>query len=172
MFISRRNSKIGISLSILLSLGWGGAAKAQLLERQNTNWGTNRVFSYAVTTTYGTHISVDASPNVITKAEAVLNLKEDSVVTNKAGAVGGTTSAVIVTSPNGTTANLSGIEANADFIIDNGTRFYASAESGEQDGEAQRANVSATASHSLTISITNNENSFYNTLRENFEGAP
>ena len=65
-----------------------------------------------------------------------------------------------------------GYRGQSDFIIDNGTRFYASAESGEQDGEAQRANVSATASHSLTISITNNENSFYNTLRENFEGAP
>lgn len=172
MHITAKDAKLVLCLSILFNLGAGIAAHAQLLERSNTNWGTNRVFSYAVTTTYGTSTSIDASPNVIAKAEAILNLKEDSVVTNKAGAVGGTTSAVIVTSPNGTTANLSGISANADFIIDNGTSFYASAESGEQNGEAQRANVSATASHSLTISITNNENSFYNTLRENFEGAP
>ena len=172
MLITPRNAKLGICLSILFNLGTGIAAHSQLLERSNTNWGTSRVFSYAVTTTYGTSTSIDASPNVIAKAEAILNLKEDSVVTNKAGAIGGETSAVIVTSPNGTTANLSGISANADFIIDNGTSFYTSAETGEQDGEAQRAVVSATASHSLTISITNNENSFYNTLRENFEGAP
>ena len=172
MLITSRNVKLGICLSILFNLGTGITAHSQLLEKNNTNWGTSRVFSYAVTTTYGTSTSIDASPNVVAKAEAILNLKEDSVVTNKAGAVGGETSAVIVTSPSGTTANLSGISANADFIIDNGTSFYTSAETGEQDGEAQRAVVSATASHSLTISITNNENSFYNTLRENFEGAP
>ena len=55
--------------------------------------------------------------------------------------------------------------------MDEGTRFYTSAETGEQDGNPQRANVSATASHTMTVQITNNETSFYNTLRENFEGA-
>ena len=111
------------------------------------------------------------SPNVKTKAEAVLNLKEDSVVTNTAGDIGGNTSAVIVTTPGGTTANLSGITANNEFYIDNGTSFHASAETDEQNGEPQNANVSATASHTLTLTITNNEQAFYNTLRENFEGA-
>ena len=115
--------------------------------------------------------SVQASPNVKTKAEATLNLKEDSVVTNTAGDIGGNTSAVIVTTPGGTTANLSGITANNEFYIDNGTSFHASAESADQNGEAQNANVSATASHTLTLTITNNEQAFYNTLRENFEGA-
>ena len=87
MLISLRNAKLGICLSILFNLGTGIAAHSQLLERSNTNWGTSRVFSYAVTTTYGTTTSIDASPNVI--AEAILNLKEYSVVTNKAGAAGG-----------------------------------------------------------------------------------
>ena len=164
-----------IRLGLTLVLGIGSllptATRAQVIERSKTNWGSSRVFSYAVTTTYGVNTSVQASPNVKTKAEAVLNLKEDSVVTNTAGDIGGNTSAVIVTTPGGTTANLSGITANNEFYIDNGTTFHASAESDEQDGEPQNANVSATASHTLTLTITNNETAFYNTLRENFEGA-
>ena len=164
-----------IRLGLALVLGAGSllptATSAQVLERSNTNWGSNRVFSYSITTTYGVNTSVQASPNVKTKAEAVLNLKEDSVVTNTAGDIGGNTSAVIVTTPGGTTANLSGITANNEFYIDNGTSFHASAESDEPDGEPQNANVSATASHTLTLTITNNETAFYNTLRENFEGA-
>ena len=164
-----------IRLGLALVLGIGSllptATRAQVLERSNTNWGSSRVFSYAVTTTYGVNTSVQASPNVKTKAEAVLNLKEDSVVTNTAGDIGGNTSAVIVTTPGGTTANLSGITANNEFYIDNGTSFHASAETDEQNGEPQNANVSATASHTLTLTITNNEQAFYNTLRENFEGA-
>ena len=167
------NNPTRLGLALVLGMGslFPTAADAQVLERSNTNWGTSRVFSYSVTTTYGVNTSIQATPNVKTKAEAILNLKEDSVVTNTAGDIGGNTSAVIVTSPGGTTANLSGITANNEFYIDNGTSFQASAESGESNGEPQNANVSATASHSLTLTITNNEQAFYNTLRENFEGA-
>ena len=160
-----------LSAGLLVPTMIGMSANAQLLESARTNWGTNRVFSYSVTTTYGTNISIEASPNVITKAEAILNIKEDSVIQNTAGDIGGETGATIVTTPTGTTANLTGITVNNNFILDEGTSFYTSAESGEQNGEAQRANVTATANHSVTVSITNNENSFYNTLRENFEGA-
>ena len=160
-----------LAVGMIFTALFGIPVKAQLLERSNTNWGTNRIFSYAITTTYGTNIVVDASPNVITKAEAVLKIKEDSVITNAAGSIGGETGATIVTTPTGTSAQLTGITADANFILDEGTRFYTSAESGIQDGLPQRANVSATASHSMTLTITNNENSFYNTLRENFEGA-
>ena len=166
-----RKHRFLLALGMIVTVLAGLPAKAQILERSNTNWGTNRIFSYAITTTYGTNISVDASPNVITKAEAVLNIKEDSVITNAAGAIGGETGATIVTTPTGTSAQLTGITADANFILDEGTRFYTSAESGVQDGKPQRANVSATANHSMTLTITNNENSFYNTLRENFEGA-
>ena len=163
--------RVLLTVSMIVTALAGLPTKAQVLERSNTNWGTNRIFSYAITTTYGTNISVDASPNVTTKAEAILNIKEDSVITNAAGSIGGETGATIVTTPTGTSAQLTGITADANFILDEGTRFYTSAESGVQDGNPQRANVSATASHSMTLTITNNENSFYNTLRENFEGA-
>ena len=166
-----RKHRIILTVGMIFTALVGLPAKAQLLERSNTNWGTNRIFSYAITTTYGTNIVVDASPNVITKAEAVLKIKEDSVITNAAGSIGGETGATIITTPTGTSAQLTGITADANFILDEGTSFYTSAESGIQDGLPQRANVSATASHSMTLTITNNENSFYNTLRENFEGA-
>ena len=166
-----RKHRILLTVGMIITALAGLPTKAQVLERSNTNWGTNRIFSYAITTTYGTNINVDASPNVITKAEAVLNIKEDSVITNAAGSIGGETGATIVTTPTGTSAQLTGITADANFILDEGTSFYTSAQSGVQDGKPQRANVSATASHSMTLTITNNENSFYNTLRENFEGA-
>ena len=166
-----RKHRIILTVGMIFTALVGLPAKAQLLERSNTNWGTNRIFSYAITTTYGTNIVVDASPNVITKAEAVLKIKEDSVITNAAGSIGGETGATIITTPTGTSAQLTGITADTNFILDEGTRFYTSAESGIQDGLPQRANVSATASHTMTLTITNNENSFYNTLRENFEGA-
>ena len=166
-----KKNRIILTVGMIFTAIFGIPVKAQLLERSNTNWGTNRIFSYAITTTYGTNIVVDASPNVITKAEAVLKIKEDSVITNAAGSIGGETGATIITTPTGTSAQLTGITADANFILDEGTRFYTSAESGIQDDQPQRANVSATASHSMTLTITNNENSFYNTLRENFEGA-
>ena len=166
-----KKNRIILTVGMIFTAIFGIPVKAQLLERSNTNWGTNRIFSYAITTTYGTNIVVDASPNVITKAEAVLKIKEDSVITNAAGSIGGETGATIITTPTGTSAQLTGITADANFILDEGTRFYTSAESGIQDGQPQRANVSATASHSMTLTVTNNENSFYNTLRENFEGA-
>ena len=166
-----RKHRIILTVGMIFTALVGLPAKAQLLERSNTNWGTNRIFSYAITTTYGTNIVVDASPNVITKAEAVLKIKEDSVITNAAGSIGGETGATIITTPTGTSAQLTGITADANFILDEGTSLYTSAESGILDGLPQRANVSATASHSMTLTITNNENSFYNTLRENFEGA-
>ena len=77
----RKTLSVGAILATFIN---GMPAQAQLLERTNSNWGTNRVFSYAITTTYGTNITVDASPNVITKAEAVLNLKEDRSTTPQA----------------------------------------------------------------------------------------
>ena len=165
------NNPTRLGLALVLGMGslFPTAADAQVLERSNTNWGTSRVFSYSVTTTYGVNTSVQASPNVKTKAEATLNLKEDSVVTNTAGDIGGNTSAVIVTTPGGTTANLS-ITANNEFYIDNGQASKRRQNQAVR-WRAPKRNVSATASHSLTLTITNNEQAFYNTLRENFEGA-
>ena len=95
-------------------------SKCTVAGKFETQWGSNRVFSYAVQTTYGTNISIEASPNVITKAEAVLNIKEDSVIQNTAGDIGGETGATIVTTPTGTTANLTGITVNNNFILDEG----------------------------------------------------
>ena len=50
-----------LSAGLLIPAMIGMSANAQMLESSKTNWGTNRVFSYAVTTTYGTNISVDAA---------------------------------------------------------------------------------------------------------------
>jgi hypothetical protein len=41
----------------------------------------------------------------------------------------------------------------------------------EPDGQPSVGQASATATHTMTISVTDGESSFYNTLRQNFEGA-
>ena len=82
------------SLGLTASLLAASASQAQLLERTSTNSGTNRVFQYSIQSTYGTQTAADATPNLRVETEAVLNLKEDSFLTNTAGDVGGTTSAV------------------------------------------------------------------------------
>jgi len=156
-------------LFALLLTPLGG--KAQVIERTNTNAGTNRVFSYSIQSTYGVQTSANASPNLRVETEAVLNLKEDSYLTNKAGDVGGTTGAVFVTTPNGSNVQLNGITADNLFLIDTGTRFRTSLTTTEPDGQPSVGQASATATHTMTISVTDGESSFYNTLRQNFEGA-
>lgn len=145
--------------------------RAQVIERTNTNAGTNRVFSYSIQSTYGVQTSANASPNLKVETEAVLNLKEDSYLTNKAGDIGGGTGAVFVTTPNGSNVQLNGITADNLFLIDNGTRFRTSLTTTEPDGQPSVGQASATATHTMTISVTDGESSFYNTLRQNFEGA-
>ena len=144
-------------------------AQAQLLERTSTNSGTNRVFQYSVQSTYGTQTSADATPNLRVETEAVLNLKEDSFLTNTAGDVGGSTSAVFTTTPTGSNVVLNGITANNQFLLDTGTSFRTALTSTEPDGNPSVGSASATATHTMTITVSDGTSSFLNTLRENFE---
>lgn len=146
-------------------------SSAQVLERNNTNYGTNKVFSYSVQSTYGVSTTANASPNLKVETEAILNLKKDSQITNQAGAVGGGTGATFQTTPNGTNVQLTGITADNKFLIDSGTSFRAAITTTTPDGNPSIGNASATASHSLTVTVNNGESSFFNTLRQNFEGA-
>ena len=160
-----------ISISIFHLSPIVAPVKAQVLERNNTNFGSNRVFSYSVQSTYGVTTSANASPNLRVDTEAVLNLKEDSYLTNTAGAVGGGTGAVFQNTPNGSNVSLTGITADNKFLIDSGTSFRAALTTTEVDGEPSVGNASASASHTLTLTVTDGESSFFNTLRQNFEGA-
>jgi len=144
---------------------------AQVLERNNTNFGTNRSLSYSIQSTYGVNVSSNASPNLIVDTEAVLNLQKDSVLTNKAGDVGGGTGALFQTTPNGTNVVLSGITAENKFLIDTGTSFKASLKTSDVDGQPSIGNATASATHTMIITVTDGENSFFNTLRQNFEGV-
>lgn len=147
------------------------SARSQVIERSNTNSGTNRTFSYSIQSTYGVQTSANASPNLRVETEAVLNLKEDSYLTNSAGAVGGSTGAVFVNSPNGSNVQLSGITAENLFLLDSGTRFRSALTSTDPDGQPSIGEASATASHTMTITVNDQNSTFINTLRENFEGA-
>ena len=145
------------------------ASQAQILERTSTNSGTNRVFQYSIQSTYGTQTSADATPNLRVETEAVLNLKEDSFLTNTAGDVGGNTSAVFTTTPTGSNVVLNGITANNQFLLDTGTSFRTALTSTEPDGNPSVGSASATATHTMTITVSDGTSSFLNTLRENFE---
>ena len=155
--------------ALVFSLLGTMASQAQVLEETITNSGTNRVFQYAIQSTYGTQTSADATSNLLVEAEAVLNLKEDSFLTNTAGDVGGNTSAVFTTTPTGSNVVLSGITANNQYLLDTGTSFRTALTSTEPDGEPSIGQASATATHSMTITVTDGTTSFVNTLRENFE---
>ena len=144
-------------------------SQAQILERTSTNSGTNRVFQYSIQSTYGTQTSADATPNLRVETEAVLNLKEDSYLTNTAGDVGGNTSAVFTTTPTGSNVVLNGITANNQFLLDTGTSFRTALTSTEPDGNPSVGSASATATHTMTITVSDGTSSFLNTLRENFE---
>lgn len=149
----------------------GISAHAQVLERNNTNYGTNRNFSYSIQSTYGVSTSANASPNLRVETEAVLNLQKDSYLTNKAGAIGGGTGATFQNTPNGSNVQLTGITADNKFLIDTGTSFRAALTTTEIDGNPSVGNASATATHTMTVSVIDGENSFFNTLRQNFEGG-
>ena len=155
--------------ALVFSLLGTMASQAQVLEETITNSGTNRVFQYAIQSTYGTQTSADATSNLMVEAEAVLNLKEDSFLTNTAGDVGGNTSAVFTTTPTGSNVVLSGITANNQYLLDTGTSFRTALTSTEPDGQPSIGQASATATHSMTITVTDGTTSFVNTLRENFE---
>jgi hypothetical protein len=164
-----------LSLAIVATLNFFGAnnSTAQVLERNNTSFGSNKSFTYSVQSTYGVTTNVNASSNLKVFADAVLNLQKDSYITNSAGKVGdGGTTATFNTSPNGTTVALTGITADNKFLIDAGTSFKASVESVTQDGNQYVGTATANATHTLTLSVNNGESSFFNTLKENFSGNP
>lgn len=145
---------------------------AQVIEKSSTNTGSSRTFTYSIQSTYGTQTSANASPNLKVETEAVLNLQRGSYITNKAGDIGGTTSAVFSASPGGTNVQLTGITADNLFLIDSGTRFRTALTTTTPDGQPSIGQASATATHSMTLTVADTQSSFYNTLRQNFEGAP
>ena len=167
MFFASRMLRHTLVLAIAI-LG-ASSSQAQILERTTTNSGTNRVFTYAIQSTYGTQTAADASPNLRVDAEAVLNLKEDSFLTNSAGDVQGSTSAVFTTTPTGSNVSLTGITANNQFLLDTGTSFRTALTTIEPDGQPSKGTASATASHTMTITVSDGTSSFLSTLRENFE---
>ena len=144
---------------------------SQVLQRSQTSSGSTSVFSYSITSSYGVMTSATATPNLTVNTEAKLVLKEDSVITNKAGAIGGNTGAVITTTPTSTNVNLTGIEADNTFVLDKGTSFRAALETSELDGNPSIGEASASAFHTLTLTVNSNNSSFVNAIISNFEGA-
>ena len=164
------NNRYAMALLIGMTL-LGSKCCSQVLQRSQTSSGSSSVFSYSITSSYGVNTSASATSNLSVDTEANLVLKEDSVITNKAGDIGGSTSAVITTTPPSTNVDLFGIEATNEFLLDEGTSFRAALQTSEIDGNPSEGQASAGAFHTLTLTITNNNSSFVNAVISNFEGA-
>ena len=157
-------------LPLFLVLSVHNSSSAQVLERNNTSSGSTRNFTFQITSTYGVTTSANASPNLKVDTEAVLVLQKDSYLTNAAGKVGGSTGVTFTTTPSGSNIQLSGITADNRFLIDSGTKFRTALTTSEQDGQPSIGNATASAFHSMALTVTDTQSAFVNSIRQNFEG--
>jgi len=129
---------------------------------------TQTVFSYRIQSTYGTSTSAQVNGNMTADTEAVLKLKSGSKLTNKAGDASGNSSAIFVATPSGANVKLSGLTGENLFLIDDGTFFRSALKTIDNPNPALTSigNASATATHSMTITIEKNANSIQNYLEK------
>jgi len=143
-------------------------AQAQLSETRQSS-GLQTVFSYKIETRYGTNTSVTVSGSTTGKAEAVLNLKSGSKVTNKIGDESGNASAVFVATPTGGNVDLKGITGENMFLIDDGTSFKSSVIAPEGDPNATNTGTaSAYATHSTSVIVEKGTSSFQSGFEQTF----
>lgn len=130
---------------------------------------TQNIFSYRIQTTYGTNTSAQVTGNMTADTEAVLKLKSGTKLTNKAGDSSGNSSAVFVATPTGANVNLSGITGENLFLIDDGTYFRSAlktVDSPTNPALTSSGTASATAIHTMTISIEKTSNSIQNYIEK------
>jgi len=130
---------------------------------------TQNIFSYRIQSTYGTNTSAQVSGNMTADTEAVLRLKSGSKLTNKAGDSSGNSSAVFVATPTGANVNLSGLTGENLFLIDDGTYFRSALKSIDNPSNptlTSSGTASATAIHTMTISIEQSTNSIQNYIEK------
>ena len=132
--------------------------------------GMQSVFSYRITTTYGTSTSAQVSGNMRADTEATLKLKSGSIVTNKMGDAGGNTSAVFIATPTGGNVDLKGITGENKFLLEDGTSFrsHLSTIDNPDPTLTSSGSASATATHSTTITVEKGSSSFENVFRQTF----
>ena len=130
---------------------------------------TQNIFSYRIQSTYGTNTSAQVSGNMTADTEAVLRLKSGTKLTNKAGDSSGNSSAVFVATPTGANVNLSGLTGENLFLIDDGTYFRSALKTIDNPSNptlTSSGTASATAIHTMTISIEQSTNSIQNYIEK------
>ena len=129
---------------------------------------TQSSFTYRIVSTYGTSTSSQVSGNMTADTEAVLKLKSGSKVTNKSGDASGNSTAVFTVSPNGANVSLTGLTGENLFLIDEGTYFRSALKTIDNPNTAltSTGSASATAIHSMTISVEKSSNSIQNYLEK------
>ena len=158
-------------LGATCSFSAGLAARAQsTITQTNQNSGNSNFFKYQITSTFGTTTSVNANANTEASADAVLNLKPNSFVTNSFGDGGGKASAVFTATPNGTSVDLTGVAAQNMLIIDSGTSFRSSVNtiSNPNPSLQSTGTASSLGSHTSTLMVEHGTSSYTNTLQQSF----
>ena len=155
--------------SLAALLPYNQYSSAQVTQ-SNQSSGSSSYFRYQINSTFGTSTSVNANANVEASADAVLNLKPNSYVSNEFGGSGGKASAVFTATPNGTNLDLTGVKAQNMLIIDQGTSFRSTARTINNPNPALQSvgSSSATGSHTSTLTVEQGSNSFTNTLQQAF----
>lgn len=126
------------------------------------------VFSYRIESRYGTTSSVNVSGGATGTAEAILNLKSGTTLTNKFGDGNGNASAVFLATPQGANVELKGITGENLFLIDDGTSFRTSVEAPEGGNSTKTGTASAYATHSSSVIVEQGTQSFESTFQQTF----
>lgn len=140
------------------------------LEQTRRSTGMQNVFSYRITTTYGTSTSAQVNGNLRADTEATLKLKSGSIITNKMGDSGGNTSAVFIATPTGGNVDLKGITGENKFLLDDGTSFHSrlSTIDNPDPNITSSGNASATATHTTQVTVEKGFSTFENVFRQTF----
>lgn len=156
--------------SILSTFAYPARSQLAGMAQVNQSSGSSTYFKYQINSTFGTSTSVNANANVEASADAVLNLKPNSFITNEFGDSSGKASAVYTASPSGSSVDLTGVKAQNMLIIDQGTSFRSSARTIANPNPLLQStgSSSATGSHTSTLTIEQGSNSFSNTLQQAF----
>jgi len=140
------------------------------MEVTKRSTGMQNIFSYRITTTYGTSTSAQVSGNLKADTGATLKLKNGSIVTNKMGDANGNTSAVFVATPTGGNVDLKGLTGENIFLLDDGTTFHSNLTTIENPNPSVTSvgSASASATHTTTITVEKGFSTFENVFRQTF----
>lgn len=140
-------------------------------QTQNISTGTKESFSYSIQNTFGVTTSASGSSNLEINNEAVLKIKAGSTIQNSVGAKDDSEASIkYIATPTGGNIDLKNIEANNNYIIDEGTSFRSTMKTiaNPDPNKSMTGNASASAVQTMTITVDRSSSTFFNSFSSNF----